>query len=532
MSLRDQFGPLRLLIGGEDYSQLLTDGATWSSVDPGGYEAASWPLPQDAPNILRGAHVLLTSGLQTAWEGRVSQPQRSLGHQTLLQCEGYGARFTDEAGSMIFVDRDLTRWGDPSYTRQAAIATGYAQLGSSQVAADPTSNTPALVQSITDSWASPFTPQDEAWYDAGPQNTIAQIYYALTTGLGGAPWFQAVFVSNDANASTLLDVNVTGGGTGYFTPGSQYRFAFVQHEYQSTPAGTQGAIFNAYWQNLAVYGPHGLPGRGPDPVGYYPSDIFSWAVAQIPDLQPGVIQTTDASDYIIPHSVYYTPVNLNQIISDMATAQGWHWGVWGSLAPLTGDPRPRADFRPRPAPGAFTAFCLRRDCDTFDIREDLSQQYNVCTCTYTDVAGVQGAVTVTADNPILDQAGINSRVLIIDAGTATPATAQLFAAEALVLTNSQARVAGSIDIIAPIANPSGPMAPWLLRPGIDRIRVGDAPSTDAWGGLSDFPLTRVETSLSSSGITVSVELGSGADLVETLQSRAAASSALAAQGGI
>jgi hypothetical protein len=263
----------------------------------------------------------------------------------------------------------------------------------------------------------------------------------------------------------------------------------------------------------------------------YPSDIVGWVVSQIPGLQDGVIPLTDASNYIIPHSVYYTPTGLDQILSDMASAAGWHWGVWPSLSALTGNPTPRLDFRPRPALGTFTGFCRRRDCTNCDIREDLSQQFNKAVITYSNVDGTNGAVTVTADNPILDQAGITSRTLTLNGGTMTPATAAQFGAMALAYTYSEARVAGSVQIEQAIGGPAGPLAPWMLKPGIDRLRIGDLPSFDAWGAYSDVPLTRMEFSGSSSGFSTSLEVGLGASMVETLNARLAAATALSGVGG-
>lgn len=530
-SLKDQF-PLRLIIGTDDCTFLLDNGGTFSNVDPGGFEAASFSIPKDMPQTLRGQYVRLDCGLGVAWEGRVSQVQRSLGNKTAIQCEGYGALFKDEAASMVFVDRDLTRWSDASYSRQATLIAANYQMASAQVAADPTSNTPALVQSINDSWASPYIPINESWYDAGPDNLIEQIYWAVTNSQVGGAWIVQPGVSSDANSSSsFFNPNVAGYSTanGYYTPPAQYRFGVLQHYYASTPAGVQGAQYYSAWHNLAVYGNHGLTGRGTDPVGFYPSDIFGWVLGQITGLQPGVIPLTDSTGYIVPHSVYYTPVTLDQMVGDMSSISGWHWGVWPSGSPLTGSALPRADFRPRPAPGAFTTFCRRQDCDTLDITEDLSQQFNQCVVTFTNVDGTSGAAAVAADNPILDQAGIPSRTLVLSGGNMTQTSAAEYAAAALVLTNSQARVSGSADIISAVDGGTRPA--WMLLSGIDRIRIGDAPSTDAWGSLSDFPISRVECSLASSGWNTSVELGSGANLVETLQARLTAATTLAAQGG-
>ena len=535
LSLKD-LAPFRLLIDDEDMTFLLADSWTFSSKDPGGYEAASFSVPRDVPGVLRGAPVLLTSGLSTAWEGRVSQIQRSLGNRTSIVCEGYSSLLADNTGSMVFIDRDLTRWGAPSVTRQAALIAVGLQLGSTQVAADPSSNAPALVQTIQDSWVSPYQPICETVYDAGPENALGAMYAELS-GAGvigqGGNWLQAGGFASDSTLTTSVESgnDNAGGPLTFGSGGNAWRFAFLQHRYTANPGGSQGATYNVYWSNLAVYGNHGMAQRGASPGGYYPSDIAGWVVAQVPGLQMGVTQATDETGFILPHSVYYTPVTLDTMMADMATAAGWHWGVWESQASLTGDPRPRVDFRPRPALGQFTAFCERRDTTACDVREDLSQQFNKCVVTYTDAAGTAGAVTVTMDNPILDQAGIASRTLPISAGTMDAPTAALYGQEALAFTYQSARVAGSIQIDQPIDTGGGPGPAWLLKPGIDRIRIGDLPSTDAFGTYNDLPISRMEFSGSSAGFSTSLEVGSGANLVETLNARIQSATFLAGQGG-
>lgn len=541
MSLRD-LSPLRVIIGNDDVTPYLQDsGFTFSNVDPGGFESLSAQFPRDMPTTLRGLPIRVDSGLHVAWEGRVAQVQRSLGNNTVITGEGYGALLKDRAQSMVFVDRDMTRWGSPSYQRQANLISVSLNTDglSFQMAADP-GGLPSLVFSGAYPWAG--NQIVEAWYDAGPDNVIAVIYVDSSSQINGAYAFTTTASTGELNIGSVADAVGSGfSGSHLIAVGSSIqilpsvqRYALISVSNDgpdvsgSPPTGVPIGIALS---NPAVYGNHGLTGRGATPQGFYPSDIAGFAISQVPGLQLGVTQLTDASNYIVPHSAYYAPVTLDQIVADMATAQGWHWGVWESPSPLIGDARPRCDFRPRPAPGAFTAFCRRQDCSNLDIREDLTQQYNVAVVTYTDVAGVPGAAVVTTGNPILDAAAIPLKVLPIPAGTMTPATAALYGAEILAITNVQQRVAGTIEIISPIDTGVGYAPAWLLKAGIDRLRIADVPSTDAFGSMSDYPISRVECSLSSGGFSTSVEIGSGASLVETLNARVQAATALAGQGG-
>ena len=238
VALKDQF-PMRLIVGSEDLTFLLDESYSFSSVDPGGFEAASFSVPKDLPETLRGTYVRLDCGLKVAFEGRISQVQRSLGSRTQLSCEGLGALFKDDAGSMVFVDRDLTRWQSPSYTRQIALADDNYQLASSSVAADPTSNSPALAEVITDSWVSPYVPLCEAWYDSGPENLISAIYYAVDfqgsraqatrTAAIGRRTFSCPRTRTRAPSK---DLRAAAGPprprVRAFEPATPYRFAFVQ----------------------------------------------------------------------------------------------------------------------------------------------------------------------------------------------------------------------------------------------------------------------------------------------------------------
>jgi hypothetical protein len=62
LALKNQW-PLRLIIRSEDCTFLLDNGGTFSNADPGGFEAASFSIPKDMPQTLRGMPVRLDSGV-------------------------------------------------------------------------------------------------------------------------------------------------------------------------------------------------------------------------------------------------------------------------------------------------------------------------------------------------------------------------------------------------------------------------------------------------------------------------------------
>lgn len=534
LSVAQQF-PLKVILGSDDITPYIAEGMTFSNVDPGGYEAASFQIPKDLPNTLRGMPIRIDSGLGVAWEGRVQQIQRSLGSETTVTGQGYGAVLTDDVAAMIFVDRDLTYWQGPTVNRQIALVTAGYSPASGQIAADPVSGNPAIVLAATGPWAAGGYPDIESLYD-GQGIPIYAIYYSLDFDANAtAAGISAVLAvaQDDITTGVTYSTTYTANASGLFLAGvgENQPYGYLIAYAPATPGGSSNVVYGVYVTDLAVYGWHGLPTQGGPPNGFFPSQIVGWALEQTGSLQPGTMPQTDATGYVIPHSVYYTPTTLAQIVGDMATAAGWHWGVWESPAPLTGNALPRLDFTPRPTQGQFAAFCHRSDCDKCDIKEDIMGMYNQVVITYTDVDGTSRAVTAQADNPVLDVTGI-SRTAVLNGGTMTAADAEVFGEMALDLLYNQARVSGTVEISGTIDGLSGPMAPWMLKAGLNRLRIGDLPSVDAWGALSDVPISRVETSASSKGVTTTIEVGSGGDLVETLQSRLAAAGTLAAQGGV
>src|SRR4051794_17738309 len=117
---------LRVLLGTEDVSAHIDENLTWSNVDPGGFEAASFSFPSRVP-VKKGSSVRIEAGLETAFEGRVEE----VGHkgQTTVGCIGHGARFKEERIQEIWVDRDLSAWGEMPLNEKIRLATANIDLG-------------------------------------------------------------------------------------------------------------------------------------------------------------------------------------------------------------------------------------------------------------------------------------------------------------------------------------------------------------------------------------------------------------------
>jgi hypothetical protein len=527
---------LQVLVGTRDVTDRC-DSLVFSATDKGGFEIATLGLPSaDRPK--KGEAITIRQGLEVAWSGRVAEIADHSQHGRATKttgCEGWRALLRDTLVQMVYVDRDLTRWGPPSTARQIALTAANLQLGQSQTVPDPVGNLPSIAQQVSDSWVAPFKPICEAMYDAGPGNLVSVIYYN-TIDPTGASWDDHLLLCVDdlqSGASDSGNLSSTFAASSYFYAGVARRFAFAQHYFLTTPAGSQGASFIAYWRNLAVYGNHGVNGRGPDPQGFYPSDIARHALSQCSGVTVGRID--DAVGYIAPHVVYRTPTAADVIIDDMAKLMGWPWGVWEPATIFAS--QPRLDFRPPPTDA--TAVVTKAECDQLDVTSRLGDLYNVCQVTYTDPAGGLGMVTVTLASPQLSEAGIGTRTLQLNMGAGSAAAATSFGQIALALSQISARAAGQATLPVAVRLPGGGSKPaCLLRPGLDRLRIVDladgGPLFDIGNTRRDvFRISRVETTVGKDGIPATrVELDSGSNLMETLQARLALGAGVVGAGGL
>lgn len=522
----------QVLIAGRDVTDRC-DSLVYSATDNGGYEIATLGLPAvDRPK--KGDAITIRQGLEVAWQGRVAEIADHSQHGRATKTtggEGLRALLRDTLIQAVYVDRDLTQWGDPSTARQISLATANNQLGSTQAGTDATGLLPALIQQVNDSWVSPNLPAAEAWYDAGPGNLIQTLYINLTSGAG--PFNHNAFLSSDDVASVVESNLGVALGEQYFSPATPLRHVLLQMFANATPGGVQGASFVSTWANLAAYGNLGLTLRGPNPGGFYPSDIARHALSQCAGISVG--QIIDAIGYIAPHVVYRTPTAADVIIDDMAKLMGWPWGVWEPSTVLGASPR--LDFSPPPTDA--TAVVTKAECDQLDVTSRLGDLYNTCQVSFTDPAGSLGMVTVTLPSPQLAEAGIGTRTLQLNMGVASAAAATTFGLMALALSQISARAAGQATLPVAVRLPGGGSKPaCLLRPGIDRLRIVDlvdgGPMFDLANTRRDvFRISRVETTVGKDGIPSTVaEIDSGSNLLDTLQARLTLAAGVVGAGGL
>lgn len=517
--------PLSLFVGDRDLTP-VAEGLTFSTVDPGGYETLSFNVPSldYLPTI--GDRVRLFEGLEPCWEGRVEEAAQDYAGPRAtgrVSCVGAGAALKDAEYSMIYVDRDLSRWGDISVQRRIDLLTG---SQAPKVQRDEASGAPSVVTGIHGAWTNANRPISEAVYDAGPRNRIGRFYYAWRRGgyidHGDANWTWRVGTADgdDFSGATVgSNLRAAGPGSGTFTPTTPQRYAFLQLFYAAVSGGGDNADYIIIWSDLAVFGDHGLTARGTAPnQGFYTSDIVRHALDQATGIDPGVIE--DDTGLIITQAAYYDPVTPERVIDDMARRSGFHWGVW-SAPGMDGNPRLHFTAPPEQA----TAIITRADADSFQPSQRLSGLYDTVNVRYQDAANGPGIVTVTRPNPFLPEQ-LAGRQRTVDFGIGSEAAAQVYGETLLALWEQQARAAGPLTLPGNIQLPGGGTKPaHLLKAGIDRLQITDLPNAGPWTEtdtrrFDTFRIRRTESRVERGGrVVTSVELDAGADLVEVLNAR-------------
>lgn len=285
-------------------------GVSFSTRIGDGFSNGNLTLPRrfddESPDIgLYDSVVLVADDGQIAYEGRIGGAPRSTadGGRIQVQTVGHIAHAKDRKFTEIYVDRDMSGWGEASLNRRGALNTANRKYESPSLSADE-SGSPAVVTQLSGPWTANST--SETLYDAGAGNLIGAIWYRWERGANtdntnvNWSWSVATFTDDTlATGNNTGDLRAAGPGSGYFTPSANRRYGHAQllHGIAAGAAGTQYPLF---WR-FAVYGAHGLTRRGDDPGGFYASDVMENIVQRFcPKLRWGGQDTT----LVIPHIVF------------------------------------------------------------------------------------------------------------------------------------------------------------------------------------------------------------------------------------
>lgn len=518
--------PLQVVIGDQDLTRELR-GGTFSNVDPGGFEACSLSFARPIKAPRPGERITIRYGLEVAWDGRVNDPGSGTTGGTEVEGVigvGHGAALRDNAMREIYRDIDLDSWENANVARRAALYGNTINVGDWSRGPDGWS-----VEFDGNTLGSPRLVWELAYRDSSIE--IASLTYR--GAYGDTFWDIALFTHtaqgsfSSVDSSVLTDFDNSYRTVSAVTIRNGFMFQMDSNNVDVTPVG--GA--HRTLKFLAAMGNHGLTLRGTEPnAGYYPTDIALHALRRFNSegnsnlvIEQGPVDT-DSNAYACPHAVYLDFVPFERVIDDMVRGQlGWHWGVWEPAGLHATNPRLFLTKPPEQATVAVSRAECGEDFDAPRVRMDAI--YNYVIVRYRDASGrVLYSASVIA-NPLVTQAGVDFRSLVVDAGVSTAAAAATFGQFAMQLANNAARGAGSCTLPGTVSALGGRKPACLVRAGRDRIRITDLPDpgplheTDT-RRFDTFRVRRVETTIQPGGqLDTRVEFDGGADLMEVLAAR-------------
>lgn len=460
------------------------DGISFGNARMSGFTTASVTLSRNALqehadlNLLDDIAFIGEDGT-IAWEGRITALPRSIQarHQITVQAAGHIAHASDRKFQMVYVDRDIGRFGAMSRARHIALVTGgtYTIVDS---AVEPSTSGQALTMKFHLDGKKYVC---EAWYDAGPGLKVGRIHFDYdganlgTVDGGDANWGAYALVSDDDIRTNIWASNnllqSSTSGSGYHTPDQPQRFAELEFFYSSTTSSSPTAerVFN--WKDVAVYGDHDIDPTGTDPDGVTASAVIRHVVANFcPGLDTsGVTDTT----YPISHLVFRDRTTPYDAFLRVNAFHLWNLAVWENRTLYFG-PVDMSDF-------TWQARTDQEGVET-DLQGDSSEKViNGVTVTYESIeTGRTEIITPDSHSELLDSDPENPATKhglekYEDVTLSYPALEDdaLQMGRALLAEYTSPTAPGSISIRGHVKDRAGHWWPvWMLRSG-DTIAVTD-----------------------------------------------------------
>lgn len=322
---------------------------------PGGFGPGDFtlPLPPGSPApkswLLGGVVVFDADTKQVYYEGRVTNVSSDTSASTVtVETEGWAKHlYDDETAAEIFIDRDLSKWGEPSVQRKIDILEAkFAERGyvfSQEVKTTPASGEVGSGVVFTlGSVGTGTTPFAETWYygDGVDIGSLRYDYKVLSPDGGDANVDDRAFLTSDDRAlsndagtihqqNTALDQSVSSTVTGR-------KYAMMQTAYL---ANLPTAVYRNQrgFMNLAAIGRHGLTTQGTWPdIGFLVSDMAAYAVgrwAPLLDFTTGTEGTIETTSFAVPHSVFTGNTTVGAMLESWVLFGGkdnepLQWGVY------------------------------------------------------------------------------------------------------------------------------------------------------------------------------------------------------------
>jgi hypothetical protein len=482
-----------------------------------GFGAGGFTLTQPIDRDRTDLHMLddvriVGNNGDTAYEGFVTELPRSMDdtHTLSVTTAGWIAHASDEPFTGIYIDRDLSQWGEPSIARRGVwLGLSYNIDGATNAVAPDETGTQGLSstrQGVLNNAVGEFL------YDAGPGNGILRLYIGtqtlvnLTSGdaalaISAAGWNTdnggGIVSSGEQKTNTTID----------FTLSAARRYMRLTWQYNSTAGGTAGKDYGVRWRNVAVIGDHGLPLLGTAPYGVSASDVIKHiAGLYCPLLDTSGVQT---ATYPISHLVFREQTRPYDAWLRVNTYHLWNLAVWENRV-LHYQPLDVSDWDWEVRHDEVGQQIGLQGDSIENLRNGIIVQYTNATTGHVEQLHPDDYAELR-DDSVENPANQHGRTLYGDPFVIPfPTTA----ADALELgriklaEDGQPKAPGSFTVTGHIRDRAGNWQPaWKVRAG-DRVRLTSSAS------LSDRPRLIHETSYSHDGRQVTISVDSTLKYIE------------------
>lgn len=314
-------------------------GHSHSSTMPGGFESYAVTLPRkpdvDYSDLERLTTLrALGAGGEVANEVRLESAPRVSGDEFSVgpEAKGWSAHLSDDTtAAEIYIDRDLSAWGEPSTQRRinleaSSIAPTYfsVSVGGGEK--------PSIIVAFTD-LNSASSEEGSSWYHFGID--LGAIKYDFTGPGEDTDWLDLMAFASDDVATTEkqgTDHNAkTATGQTLEAPSSGYPYVFLSTRY-SGAGKAETYVSQHRWSNIRVFGNHGLTKRGEgSEEGLYASDVIAHAISRWAPLlrySTGSTGTILPTSLAIPHLAFRDRTTAQAIVDGANAFELRNYAVW------------------------------------------------------------------------------------------------------------------------------------------------------------------------------------------------------------
>lgn len=307
---------------------------------PGGYKTATGSLPRkpgvDYSDMQVGTKLeFFGAGHAKHGEYRLERAARLSGDYLTMDPAAFGYQghlADDNSAQMVFVDGDVSGWGDVSAARR--IELGFmAPVPVTTGFQDASATLPAIIfayERLAEFWMG----NEYSYYGGGCE--LGAIIFNFKGSGEDTAWQDIAYgCPADSGAGTTLSADFNAmpeSGPYYLAFNAGTRYAGVQ------TARYQGAAsINTYtgihrWERPTIFGAHGCPIYGAWPnYGLLESDMLAFALARwapLLNFTTGAFGTIKPTQFFIPQMAFKEPGPISEWIPQMNRFELKEWAVW------------------------------------------------------------------------------------------------------------------------------------------------------------------------------------------------------------